>query len=147
MNIASASSISLHNSIVEDVLSCHFTAFHFCKWNAEMTVRFEEEDGEELIPREPLITALKTAMMDSERFWTLVLRNKDAVIASVSFGRNPDDETIEEFQISTSKKTRRFGCTKEGRLLLGESPSGWDLMTWIPDDEVWGEFFSMIAEM
>ena len=131
MNIAS--SVSLHNSIVEDVLNCRFTAFHFCKWNAEMTVRFEEEDGDELIPRELLITALKSAMMDSERFWTLVLRNKDAVIASVSFGRNTDDE--------------RFGCTKDGRLLLGESPSGWDFMTWLTEEEVWSEFYSMIAEM
>lgn len=145
MNIAS--SISLHNSIVEDVLNCRFTAFHFCKWNAEMTIQFEEDDGDELIPREPLITALKSAMMDSERFWTLVLRNKDTVIASVSFGRNPDDETIEEFNISSAKKTRRFGCTKDGRLLLGESPSGWDFMTWLTEEEVWSEFYSMIAEM
>jgi hypothetical protein len=50
----------------------------------------------------------------------------------ISYGWDPclflDDETIEEFEISSSKKTRRFGCTKDGRLLLGESPSGWDFI-------------------
>lgn len=138
---------TIHEDIIDYLLDCRFSGFSFRKWDAELDVEFMSECGEELIPYRPLIAALKTAMMDTERFWILILRRNRKPFASVEFRINPDDADIGEFRVSISGVVARFGYTNEGKLLVGDSPYGSDYVMGVSDTEAWGEVFDTVAMM
>lgn len=134
---------TIHEDIIDYLLDCRITGFSFRKWDADLDVEFMSDGGEELIPRRPLMAALKTAMMDTERFWILVLRRNRKPFASVEFRVNPDDADIREFRVSVSGIVSRFGYTTEGKLLIGDSPYGSDYVMGVSDTEAWCEVFGV----
>lgn len=137
------SAFALHSDIVESILDCKFSEFHFHKWNSEMNARFQDEGMNELIPRSAMINALKEAAKDTERFWTLILRNEDVTVANIEFRHNADDDSIGEFRVWTHGEAYRFGYTQFGDLLWGDSLDWCDYSP----EEIWGKFHSMIAKI
>ena len=138
---------TIHEDIIDYLLDCRFSGFSFRKWDADLDVEFMSDGGEELIPRIPLMAALKTAMMDTERFWILILRRNRKPFASVEFRINPDDADIGEFRVSVSGLVFRFGYTDKGKMLVGDSPYGSDYVMGVSDSEAWVEFFDTVAMM
>lgn len=141
------SAVSLHSEIVENLLGCEFSEFHFQKWNSEMNARFQDDGMNELIPRSAMIHALKEAAKDTERFWTLILRNDGVTVANIEFRHNADDDSIGEFCVWTPSKAYHFGYTQFGDLLWGDSLDGCDYLTVGSQEEIWGQFYSMIAKI
>ena len=90
-----------------------------------------------------MIHALKEAAKDTERFWTLILRNEGVTVANIEFRHNADDDSIGEFRVWTPSKAYRLGYTQFGDLLWGDSLDGCDF----EEEEIWGKFYSMIAKI
>lgn len=133
-----------HKHIVEMLLyAVEFSSAHFKKWEASLDFELADDEGETLLPRNILISALLMATSDTERHWTLVLSKGEGSGVSVSYCRNVDDYDIGEFNISLlgskidGKRSYRFGYDRKGNLLYGDDA--------LSQEEIWGEFYSMIA--
>ena len=147
MRNVTPSAFALHSELVESLLDCKFSEFHFQKWNSEMNARFQDDGMSELIPRSAMIDALKEAAKDAERFWTLILRNEAVTVANIEFRHNADDDSIGEFRVWTAEKAYRLGYTKFGDLLWWDSLDGCDCLTGFSQEEIWGKFYSLIAKI
>lgn len=137
-----------HRHVIEMLLyAVDFTSAHFKKWEASIDFELADDEGEHLLPKDILISALLTATSDTERYWSLVLSKGEGSGVSVSYCRNVDDYDIGEFGISLfgrkidGKRSYRFGYDRKGNLLYGD-----DAVLGLTQEEIWGEFYSMIAK-
>ena len=144
-----------HKHIVEMLLDAvEFSSAHFKKWDASIDFELAADDeGNPLLPRELLIRVLLVAMSDTEHHWTLVLSSGEDSSLSVSYRRDVDDYDIGEFIFSLlgrnvrGRRSYRFGYDLKGHLLYGGGALDFGWVAALTQDEVWGEFFSLIAKV
>lgn len=142
-----------HKHVVEMLLGAiEFTAAHFKKWDAYVDFDISEDDDKPLLPRGLLVGALLVAASDTDHYWNLLLSKGEDSTLSVSYRRDCDDETIGEFVISLlgrkidGKRSYRFGYDRRGNLLYGEDALSFGWVLGLTQEEIWGEFYSMIAK-
>ena len=142
-----------HKHILEMLLyAVEFSSAHFKKWEASLDFELADDEGETLLPRNILISALLMATSDTEHNWTLVLASGEDSSLRVSYRRDVDDYDIGEFIFSIlgrnvkGQGTYRFGYDLNGNLLYGGDALNFGWIASLTQDEVWGEFYSLIAK-
>ena len=142
-----------HKHVVEMLLGAiEFTAAHFKKWDAYVDFNISEDDDKPLLPRGLLVGALLVAASDTDHYWNLLLSKGEDSTLSVSYRRDCDDETIGEFVISLlgrkidGKRSYRFAYGRRGNLPYGEDALSFGWVLGLTQEEIWGEFYSMIAK-
>lgn len=144
-----------HKYIIEILFEAvKFDSAHFKKWDASIDFELAVDDeGNPLLPRDILISVLLMATSDTEHNWTLVLASGEDSSLSVSYHRDVDDEDIGEFVFSIlgrnvkGRRSYRFGYDLKGNLLYGGDALNFGWVISLTQDEVWGEFFSLIAKI